>query len=176
VARYPLIEVLEHDVQDVASGDEFVVVTLDLTDWCVAVARTTDGDFVFVEQHRHGVNASTLEPAGGVVDEGETAEEAARRELFEETGYRAAGVTSLGWVHPNPALSGNRTHFFFFDGVVREAEPETSSDERLGVVLFEETEVRAAVRDGRITHALSVLALERCLERLGPLRATEDTR
>jgi 8-oxo-dGTP pyrophosphatase MutT (NUDIX family) len=119
-----------------------------------------------VEQHRHGVDATTLEPAGGIIDDGEAPAIAAARELFEETGYRARDVESLGWVHPNPALSSNRSHLYFFDGVVREAEPKASSDERTHVVLLDEPTLREALDGGRITHALSVVALERTLNRI----------
>lgn len=168
VARYPLLELREHDV--VAAGaDEaapWTVLTIELTDWCSIAARTTDGGWVLVEQHRHGVDAITLEPAGGIVDEGETPMAAALRELTEETGYFGESAQSLGWVHPNPALSSNRSHIFFADGVRRVGEPQVSADEHTRVVVLESAALEAALSDGTITHALGILALERALARL----------
>lgn len=160
IARYPFLELLEHDLE-VEGGGEQTVLTVELTDWCVAVARDTAGKWVLVEQHRHGVNDRTLEPAGGIVDPGEEPAAAAARELLEETGYTGSSALSLGWVHPNPALSANRSFQYFFDGVEKTQEPERTPDEHTSVVLLDELELDAALREARITHALAVVALLR---------------
>src|SRR5947209_2381816 len=56
---------------------------------------TDDGRLVLVRQYRKAAERVLLEfPAGGV-DDGETAEEAVRREMIEETGYRVADVERL---------------------------------------------------------------------------------
>ena len=166
IARYPLLELREHDVELDASGTIQTVVTVELLDWVVVGARTTGGRWLLVEQHRHGGDASTLEPAGGVIDPGESPEQAARRELLEETGYAGGTLASLGWVHSNPALSGNRVHQFFVDGVVQEREPLASADEHTRAVLLDDDELRAAIDSSRVSHALGVLALERALGRV----------
>jgi ADP-ribose pyrophosphatase len=165
VARYPYLELLEHDVRD-AGGSEHVVLTVELTDWCVAVARDDAGRWVLVEQHRHGVDDTTLEPAGGIVDPGEAPAAAAIRELFEETGYRATDAIPIGWVHPNPALSGNRSFAFLLDGVKKEAEPENGAGEYTRVVLLDDAELDTALGEGRISHALAVVALYRARMRI----------
>jgi 8-oxo-dGTP pyrophosphatase MutT (NUDIX family) len=160
IARYPLLELREHDLE-VDGGGERMVLTVELTDWCVAVARDTTGRWVLVEQHRHGIDDLTLEPAGGIVDPGEEPMAAAARELLEETGYEGAPGVPLGWVHPNPALSANRSFQFFFDGVEKTREPERTVDEHTNVVLLSEVELDVALQEARITHALAVVALLR---------------
>jgi len=165
IARYPYLELVEHDVRD-TGGVEHVVLTIELTDWCVAVARDDSGRWVLVEQHRHGVDDLTLEPAGGIVDPGEEPGAAAARELLEETGYRGLDPVPIGWVHPNPALSKNRSFAFFVDGVTKVAEPEHGVGEHTRVVLLDDAALDAALRDGRITHALAVVALYRARMRI----------
>lgn len=167
VARYPLLELREHDVALASDPSAtWTVLTIELTDWCSIAARTIEGGWVLVEQHRHGVDALTLEPAGGIIDDGEAPMAAALRELLEETGYFGESAVSLGWVHPNPALSSNRSHIFFADGVRRVAEPHVSADEHTRVVLLDGAELEGALSGGAITHALGILALERALARV----------
>jgi ADP-ribose pyrophosphatase len=64
----------------------------------IVIAVTPENKLVFVEQFRIPMNANTIEmPAGlvGDVDAHDTLEEAARRELLEETGWLASDVKVL---------------------------------------------------------------------------------
>jgi 8-oxo-dGTP pyrophosphatase MutT (NUDIX family) len=162
--------VFEHTVA-LRSGGERTVVTLDLPDVCVIVAQAEDGRFVVVRQHRHGIDALTVEVAGGVVDEGEDPGVAAARELVEETGFEAASVEPLGWAHTNPPISAARCFFYFARGARRVGPPLDDEREETEPLLLDEAEVRASIEDGRITHQLTILALTRALARLDRERA-----
>jgi 8-oxo-dGTP pyrophosphatase MutT (NUDIX family) len=61
--------------------------TLWQPDWVLILARTTEGKWVMTEQYRHGTGKIALEFPAGIIDKGETPEEAAVRELQEECGY-----------------------------------------------------------------------------------------
>ena len=61
--------------------------TLWQPDWVLILARTVDGKWVMTEQYRHGTGKIALEFPAGIIDKGETPEEAAIRELQEECGY-----------------------------------------------------------------------------------------
>ena len=65
-----------------------------------------------VEQYRYGIEAPTLELAGGVCDVDEAPLETAKRELLEETGFASNDWISLGQVSSNPAMQDNYTHSF----------------------------------------------------------------
>lgn len=73
-----------------------------------AVILALDGDHVLlVEQYRVPLGRPCLElPAGLIGDEteGEAVEAAAARELEEETGYRPARMTNLGFYHSSPGM------------------------------------------------------------------------
>jgi 8-oxo-dGTP pyrophosphatase MutT (NUDIX family) len=59
------------------------------------VPFTEDGAVIMIRQFRPPVNAYVIELPAGLCDQGETKEDAARRELLEETGYAAKEVHFL---------------------------------------------------------------------------------
>ena len=124
------------------------------------VAVTEDRHLVLVEQYRHGVERTTLEIPGGMVDpEDPSPEAAARRELLEETGYAAETWLHIGTVDPNPAIQSNRCHTFLAVAARRVAEPSPDGLEELRVLLEPASAVPDLLRRGRIEHALVVAAL-----------------
>lgn len=141
------------------TGREHEFWILDTPDWCNIVPLTRDGHVVMVRQHRHGIGAETLELPGGMIDpEDPSPGEAARRELLEETGYRADGVVETGVIAPNPAMQTNRCWSFLARDVVKVAEPSLDSGEDIDVVLVPYHEIPARIERGEISHALVVVA------------------
>ncbi len=132
---------------------------IDCPDWVNIVPVTAEGDIVMVRQYQHGLREVTLEVPGGMVDPGETPAEAAVRELFEETGYRAGEVLRLGSANPNPAIFGNRLHVFLGRDAVRVGEARNSGTEETVVEVVPQPELRALAREGGVDHALVLAAL-----------------
>jgi 8-oxo-dGTP pyrophosphatase MutT (NUDIX family) len=76
---------------------------LEERDWVHVFAIASDGRVLTVTQYRYAGNAVCMEFPGGALDAGETPEQAARRELLEETGFEATTWTNVGSVFANPA-------------------------------------------------------------------------
>ncbi len=89
-----------------------------------------------------------LEIPAGLVDPGESPEDAARRELLEETGYEAARWSSLGAVRPSPAYQDNTCHTFLAEGCRKVAEPHLDPGEDIEVVLEPRQRLSELVRSG----------------------------
>jgi ADP-ribose pyrophosphatase len=139
-------------------------------DWVNVIALTPDDRVVLVRQYRPGTNTVCVEIPGGMIDPGEDAATAAARELEEETGYTARSWRKLGKVSPNPALQNNSLHTY----LALDAEPTTAPRPEGGEVLAIETMplagVQAMMREGRIEHALVLVAFGHLAFELGALR------
>ncbi len=136
---------------------------LEAPNWVTVVPLTRDDKkrrcFVMVEQYRHGSGRGTIEFPAGTVDPGELPEEAARRELREETGYEADTMQEIGVLSPNPAFMSNFTHTFFSEGLKLVGGQQLDTHESIRVHSVPIDEVREKMGTGRYDNAIMLAAL-----------------
>lgn len=128
-----------------------------------AAALLRSGDKVLLTREtRHGVRAQLVQTPGGAIDRGETAQDAAARELAEESGYAAAALTGvdLGAIYPYAPYVDARTHLLFFraDDIAPSSVPCGELDELLWAPIGDAI---AAAVDGTIRCATTVTLILR---------------
>jgi len=137
---------------------------IDARDWAIVipVLSTPDGDkFVMVWQWRFGSKEMSLEFPGGVFEPKENPEQAAARELQEETGYKPGKIKKIGAFSPNSAIMTNRVHFFLAEDLIDTGKQNLDADEYVEVALIDANEAIKGMGQAPYTHALmgSALAL-----------------
>jgi ADP-ribose pyrophosphatase len=118
-----------------------------------------DPDVLLIHQYRYAAGGWLYEvPAGMPQREGEPWEEVARRELEEETGWRAGRLVPLTRIFTTPGFTDEAIHLW----LATDLEPGTSKldeDEFMEVVRVPLSQALAWIREGRIVDGKSVATL-----------------
>ena len=146
---------------------------LELSDYVSIVAMTPSREILFVRQFRQVVARQTLELPSGHVEGLESPEDAARRELLEETGFVAPRLELLGTLVPDVGRLANRMWCYFAPDVRASDQPH-QREKGVSLVVLPEQEALQRAADGTVDHALNLaplfLALSSgrlCLNRTG---------
>lgn len=80
----------------------------------VLVYHMDRGEYLMVEQYRPPVGCRVLELPAGLMDPGESPEEAALRELYEETGVKVSGesLINLGVIYSGVGMTDEEANIF----------------------------------------------------------------
>lgn len=157
----PLFRVRFDRMRHPTSSAEFQRMVLEAPDWVTVVAVTPEGRIVMVEQFRFGVGELTIEPVAGMVDCGEKAIDAAKRELLEETGFGNGNWRYLGSVQANPAIHNNLCHQWLVEDAEYIQAPSPDAGEAIHVHLMTLGDIKEAIDSGRLKHPLGLSALSR---------------
>ena len=115
-----------------------------------------DGKILLVRQFRYPVDQLTLEIPAGKLDPGEEPEACAKRELEEETGYKAKKLQLLSSILTTPGFTNEVIHLYLAEDLVL-AEQCPDEDEFIDVEVFTKEEIRKMIENGTICDAKSLL-------------------
>lgn len=127
-------------------GSEQEYYSIRAPDFVVIVGLNARGQLLLVRQFRPPVGMVTLELPAGHVEEGETPEEAARKELCEETGCEADTLELIGKFCPSTARFTNRAWVFFAASVRPASQPAHAREPGVEAV-FHGGRIRALLDD-----------------------------
>jgi ADP-ribose pyrophosphatase len=126
----------------------------------VLVPVPAPGKVILIRQYRYPVNAFLWELPAGSVDEGESAEEAARRECHEEIGLVPSTIVRLSAMYPTPGYCDEEMVFFRLSGLeTTDEKAELDEDEDIESKVFDLADARDMVRSGEIRDMKTLVGL-----------------
>ncbi len=140
--------------------------SLRMPDYVSVIALTAEQQVVLVRQYRPAVERYTLELPSGHVEADETPEQSARRELAEETGYRADSLELLGTLLPDTGRLENRL-WCYLATMVTPLDAGYDPEPGIETVLVHRHALLDMICAGEYNHALHLAVLLLALARRG---------
>jgi ADP-ribose pyrophosphatase len=162
LSRPPWLEVGDERVElpDARVVDEFLWIRT--RDFAMVVAVTSDGEVVLERSYKHGPRNVALSLPAGYIEANETPDQAARRELREETGYTSDEWRRLGSFTVDGNYGVCTAHLFLAQGARRSSEAGGHGHddlEEIEVLTLPLADALAAVARGEVAQLSSAAAL-----------------
>jgi ADP-ribose pyrophosphatase len=149
---------VRQDELTLPGGQQITYTYLEHPGYAMVVPVFPDGQVLMERIYRHTLKRVHLEcPSGGL--DGEPPLVAARRELEEETGYRAREWRALGEFSGSSGISNERFHLFLATGLTADGSLRREPAEQMELERRPLDELRVAVREGRLSDGPSSLAI-----------------
>ena len=118
----------------------------------------SDDNALLVRQYRYPVGHDLLEIPAGVIEEGESPDDTAQRELREETGYASRNLRPLGGIYSSPGFCDEILYIYLARDLVESKLP-ADDDEDITLERVPMSDVGRLIRLGEIQDAKSVAGL-----------------
>lgn len=123
------------------------------------VAVDADGKFLMVRQYRNAIDRFTLEiPAGKLDDPKEPTLECAKRELEEETGYRAGKMEYLLTVNTTVAFCNEKIDLYLATDLTK-TEQHLDPDEEINVERWNIEDLKQMIYEGKMTDSKTIAGI-----------------
>lgn len=149
---------LRKDRVSLPNGKEAFREIVELTGAAAIMPITKDDEIIFVRQYRCPFSEILLEIPAGKIDEGESPDVCAVRELREETGAIAKTIEKLGVIYPSPGCLKEKLHLYLAKEL-EFVELDLDPDEFLEVLKIPFNKAVEMVKKGEIVDGKTVAAI-----------------
>ncbi len=119
-----------------------------------------DHTVVMIWQYRHPIREYVIEIPAGTMEPGESPLNCAKRELEEETGFKANELVELSHIHMLPAYSDEKIYLYLAKNL-SVSQQNLDEGEIIHTVKYSLDETMRLINNGRITDALTIMAIYR---------------
>ncbi|MHB1033353.1 MAG: NUDIX hydrolase [Pirellulales bacterium] len=145
-------------METTSDGKEHVRETIEHPGSVAILPLLDDGRVCLIRNRRIAVHETLIELPAGTLDRDEDPAEAARRELIEETGYRAESIQPLHQFYLSPGILSERMHLYLASGLTQ-GNPQLEPGEQIETLLVTWADALEMVRDGRIRDVKTLVGL-----------------
>ena len=125
----------------------------------VAIVPIDDDDNVLmVRQYRYAAGQSLLEIPAGVLEEGESPDDTAQRELQEEIGFASRNLRAIGGLYSSPGFCDEFLYLYVARDLIASSLP-ADDDEDISVESIPISRIDRLIRVGEIQDAKTVAGL-----------------
>lgn len=126
----------------------------------VIVAEKDENTILLVKQYRYPLKDVSLELPAGKLEYGENPDEAAKRELEEETGYVAKTWKSLGYIFTTPGICDEKLYLYHAKDLTF-TKPNPDEGEILEEFEYKIEDVFKLIKNGELNDSKTLCALLR---------------
>jgi ADP-ribose pyrophosphatase len=151
--------IVERHVVKNDSGKEFTFEIAKVQDAVAVLGETDDGKLILLKNFRYPVGEELYEVPAGLIDKDEKPEDAARRELEEETGYKADRVNVVGEFYTSPGFITEKLYLFVAHGLKKGEQKLEPAEEGLVVIELHKDEGAALLLNNNVRDIKTALLL-----------------
>jgi ADP-ribose pyrophosphatase len=139
-------------------GRKKVYTRIKRKNYSTIVSFISNDQILVIKSYRHLVDSIQIEVPSGYIETGEDPQEAALRELKEETGYGAKEIIKIGSYTPDYTMFEQKGNLFVAYDLVNEGDQKLGSMELIEPAILTVREIMKLLSEGKILNASSIVA------------------
>jgi ADP-ribose pyrophosphatase len=161
----PWYEQLQKVISFPSENEDQIFYSIKPTDYVAVLAQLDDGRIIIVRQYRPAIEEFVYELPSGHIEKDESPEEAAIRELKEETNLLARRMIMLGENYPDTGRLENRQWAFYTNDVEPDPVEGLGNKEDIEVKAITVEELFSMINKGHFRHSLDLCVVAQAVAR-----------